>query len=225
MFDGSPQNQMTIADRKVYSYLPRQGKRRTLRRRWLLCCISALAMGTVTYHKIHQAFLKPEAVFVLGGHEEREKFAAQLAQHHPELDVWVSSGSPPDYARHIFAHYNVRGDRLHLDYSAQDTVTNFTSLVDQLKQRDIDSVYLITSENHMQRAQLVAQIIFGSQGIAIKPLPVPSQNPPEAKLKCLRDGLRAILWIFTGETGADWVEQNSAATLPTTTPETTDKKL
>jgi uncharacterized SAM-binding protein YcdF (DUF218 family) len=210
---------MTIASRKIAPYpshhrrSPRR-KQRALRRRWLLCCASAIAIGSITYHKIHQAFLKPEAAFVLGGHEEREKFAAQLAQNHPELEVWVSSGSPPDYAKHIFEHYNVKGDRLHLDYTAQDTVTNFTSLVDQLKQQDIDSVYLITSENHMQRAQIVAQIIFGSQGIAIKPLPVPSHNPPEDKLKCLRDGLRAILWVFTGETGEEWVEPSKTATLP-----------
>ena len=67
----------------------------------------------------------------------------------------------------------------------------------------------------MHRAHIVAQIIFGSQGIAVKPLSVPSQNPPEAKIKCLRDGLRSILWFFTRETGEEWFNKNSTAVVTT----------
>lgn len=165
-----------------------------------------LLTGSLTYQRIRLMLLEPEAIFVLGGHEEREKYAAQLAQREPGLDVWISSGSPPHYVEHIFSHYGISGDRLHLDYQAQDTVTNFTSMVERLKAENIESVYLITSENHMQRAKIVANIIFGSQGIAVKPIAVPSQNPPEAKLKCVRDGFRAVLWVFTRETGAGWFQ-------------------
>ena len=174
-----------------------------------------MSLGGMGYYKIKQALLKPEAIFVLGGHEEREKFAAQLAQDHPSLHIWVSSGSPPAYAKRIFEHYDVDGDRLHLDYKAQDTVTNFTSIVGDFKQENIDSVYLITSENHMHRAQIIAQIVFGSQGIAVKPMSVPSDNPPESKLKCVRDGFRSVWWVLTGETGTEWFDEKSS-TLVTT---------
>lgn len=167
--------------------------------------------GSVVYYKVKQALLRPSVIFVLGGHEEREKYAAQLAQDHPTLEIWVSSGSPPAYAQQIFDQYGVESDRLHLDYRAEDTVTNFTSIVEEFKDQDIESVYLITSENHMQRANLVGQIVFGSQGIGVKPLAVPSQNPPESTIKCLRDGLRSLLWVFTGETGEEWFEKNYAA--------------
>lgn len=146
-------------------------------------------------------FTSSQSHFCPWGHEERERFAAQFAQEHPDLKVWVSSGSPPEYARQIFANYQIEGDRLQLDYQAEDTVTNFTSLVDEFKQENIDSVYLITSENHMNRAKLVASIVFGTRDIAIKPVPVPSDNPPETTMKCIRDGLRSILWVVTGETG------------------------
>nr|WP_225901146.1 YdcF family protein [[Leptolyngbya] sp. PCC 7376] len=187
------------------------------KRRWLLALSigTAISAGSIVYYKVKQILLKPEAIFVLGGHEEREKFAAQLAQNNPALEVWVSSGSPPDYAKQIFEHYDVSGDRLHLDYKAQDTVTNFTSIVNDFKQQNIDSVYLITSENHMHRAQVIAQIVFGSQGIVVKPMPVPSQNPPESRIKCFRDGLRSIWWVFTGETGAEWMNKKSATVVTT----------
>ncbi|VEP12398.1 conserved hypothetical protein [Hyella patelloides LEGE 07179] len=169
--------------------------------KWLL--VSALAVsGWFGYRTVQGYLAQPEAVFVLGGHEAREKFAADLAKEHPELDIWVSSGSPQDYVTKIFTFRGISSDRLHLDYQAEDTVGNFTTLVDKLKDRGIDSVYLITSDSHMPRARIVGEIIFGSRGIAIKPISVPSQSPPEPPEKCLRDGARAILWLATGYTGS-----------------------
>ena len=144
----------------------------------------------------------PEALLVLGGHEERERFAAKLAQQYPQLPIWVSSGSPQHYAQRIFAKAGISRDRLHLDYRASDTVTNFTTLVDELKAQGIESVYLITSENHMARAKIIGEIVFGSRGIDFKPIAVPSNNPPEPIEKCVRDGARSIFWLLTGHTGA-----------------------
>lgn len=151
----------------------------------------------------------PEALMVLGGHEERERFAAKLAQENPNLPVWISSGSPKEYAQDIFAKAGIKSDRLHFDYRASDTVTNFTTLVDELKAEGIDSVYLITSENHMTRAKIIGDIIFGSKGIDFQPIAVPSNNPPEPLEKCLRDGARSIFWLITGHTGAILVRQNN----------------
>ena len=150
----------------------------------------------------------PEALLVLGGHEERERFAAELARQHPQLPIWISSGSPQEYAQKIFAKAGVNRDRLHFDYRASDTVTNFTTLVDELNAQGIDSVYLITSENHMKRAQIIGEIVLGSRGIEFEPVAVPSSNPPEPVEKCWRDGARSILWLFTGQTGEVLVQYN-----------------
>ena len=144
----------------------------------------------------------PEALLVLGGHEEREHFAAKLAQKYPQLPIWISSGSPQHYAQRIFTKAGIPRERLHLDYRASDTVTNFTTLVSELKAQGIDSVYLITSENHMARAKIIGEIVFGSRGIDFKPIAVPSDNPPEPVEKCLRDGVRSIFWLITGHTGS-----------------------
>jgi uncharacterized SAM-binding protein YcdF (DUF218 family) len=158
------------------------------------------------YYDLRPHWVKPEAIFVLGGHADRERFAAKLAKEYPDLPIWVSSGSPRRYVKKIFKKAGIPLERLHLDYNARDTVTNFTSLADQLKARGIDSVYLITSDNHMGRARLVGEIVFGSRGIVIKPVTVPSQSPPEPLEKSLRDGFRAILWVMTGSTGEFWLE-------------------
>lgn len=171
-----------------------------LRYLWLLSAIATtLCVG---FKPVSPTKTSPEALLVLGGHEERERYAARLAQHHPQLPIWISSGSPQEYAERIFAKAGITGDRLHFDYRASDTVTNFTTLVDELQARGIDSVYLITSENHMKRAIIIGNVVFGSRGIDFQPISVPSNNPPEPLEKCWRDGARSILWLVTGHTGA-----------------------
>ncbi|MEA5510074.1 YdcF family protein [Crocosphaera sp. UHCC 0190] len=158
------------------------------------------------YKQLQSYFVQPEAIFVLGGHEDREHFAAQLALKHPNLPIWVSSGSPQGYATKIFTKAGVKSDRLHLDYHAKDTVTNFTTLVKELKSQGIDSVYLITSDNHMNRARVIGEIVFGSQGIVIKPIAVPSHGSPEPLEKIVRDGGRSLLWLLTGKTGENLID-------------------
>ncbi|HAJ60711.1 MAG TPA: hypothetical protein DCP31_16765 [Cyanobacteria bacterium UBA8543] len=167
---------------------------------WLMPMLAAsLLFG---YKQIESYFVQPEAIFVLGGAEKREVFAAKFAHKHPNLPIWVSSGSPKGYAKGLFAKAGVEASRVHLDYQAVDTVTNFTSLVDQLKAQGIDSVYLITSDDHMRRARVIGEIVFGSRGIALKPVSVSSGRQPEPIEKALRDGARAMLWVTTGHTGA-----------------------
>ncbi|ACK65995.1 protein of unknown function DUF218 [Rippkaea orientalis PCC 8801] len=161
------------------------------------------------YKQVQSYRVKPEAIFVLGGHEERERFAAQLAKDHPTLPIWVSSGSPKGYAKRIFAKAGVERDRLHLDYQAKDTVTNFTTLVNEFKAQGIDSVYLVTSKNHLPRARVIGEIIFGSQGIVIKPMAVECDRPPEPWEKILRDGARSLLWVATGKTGETLIDPKS----------------
>lgn len=146
--------------------------------------------------------MQPQAIFVLGGAKEREKFAAEFARQHPDLPIWVSGGSPEWYAQKIFTKAGIDQSRLHLDRRALDTVENFTTLADEFKAQRIESVYLITSDYHMRRARVIGEIVLGSRGITIKPLPVPSGKSPEPVGKAIRDGARAILWVTTGYTGA-----------------------
>lgn len=140
----------------------------------------------------------PQAILVLGGDTARDRFAAQFARHHPQLPVWISSGSNPEYARWVFEQAGVPLNRLKLDYRAVDTVSNFTSVVGDLQRRQIRSVYLITSDYHMPRAELVGRLVLGSRGVSLVPVPVPGKWPQEPLSKTVRDGARALFWIVTG---------------------------
>jgi uncharacterized SAM-binding protein YcdF (DUF218 family) len=139
-------------------------------------------------------------ILVLGGGLDREKFTAQFAQTHPDLDIWLSSGS--SQAPDIFRQAKISEHRIIYDIRATDTVTNFTTVVDNFKQRNIQHVYVITSDFHMPRSMAIATIVFGSHGITCTPIAVPSFYPPESALHILRDMGRSILWLVTGRTGA-----------------------
>jgi uncharacterized SAM-binding protein YcdF (DUF218 family) len=177
------------------------------RRRWrlwkLLLPISPLLLpiGWIGYRELENTWIEPQAIFVLGGEEEREIFAAKFARTHPDLPVWISSGAPPNYAKRVFKKAGVLDDRLHLDYQAIDTVTNFTTLVDRFESKGITSVYLVTSDDHIQRARAIGEIVFGSRGIKVKPVTFVSGRPTEPMRKTVRDGFRSLLWLTIGYTG------------------------
>jgi uncharacterized SAM-binding protein YcdF (DUF218 family) len=167
---------------------------------WLVLLLPVLLWLGVRMVRMY--FEQPDAIVVLGGSPDREKFAAKFAHAHPNLPIWISSGSPREYTEWVFSETGVSLNRLTLDYQAVDTVTNFTTIVDELRHQGVRSVYLVTSDYHMRRAQVIGEIVFGSRGIQLKPVSIPSNTPEEPLSKTLRDGGRALLWMTTGRTGS-----------------------
>jgi uncharacterized SAM-binding protein YcdF (DUF218 family) len=149
----------------------------------------------------------PQAILTLGGGKEREEFTAQFAQQHPNLEIWVSSGINPEQARKIFQTAGIPNRRVHIDCRAVDTVTNFTTLVADFKQRNLQHLYLITANFHLKRAKAIATLILGSRGIAVTPVAITNQpinrhHSSESWYRTLRDVIRATAWLITGHTGA-----------------------
>lgn len=147
----------------------------------------------------------PQAVLVLGGDPKREEAAAQLARFDPALEVWVSTGIPYEQSQQIFQSAGLSSSRVHWDYRATDTVTNFTTLVAALQRRQVRHVYLVTSDFHIPRAKAIATIVLGSRGIIFTPVAVSPTSPrsPEPITQIIRDTGRAIFWLLTGHTGAE----------------------
>jgi uncharacterized SAM-binding protein YcdF (DUF218 family) len=183
--------------------VPKQKAKLKRRRRLKLrqAVAAVLLGGGLAYFQFKPLPRSPEAVLVLGGEPRREQFAAEFAKRHPGLPIWVSGGSNPEYAEWIFRESGVSERLIHLDYDAVDTLTNFTTIVDKLRSQNIQSIYLITSDYHMRRAQWIGQVVLGSRGIEFQTVPIPSDKPSEPFEKAVFDGLRAILWVTTGDTG------------------------
>ena len=154
----------------------------------------------------------PQMILVLGGDVAREQRAADLAARQG-LPVVVSGGSNPEYAHWLFEQrQGLPPHQVQLDYRARDTLSNFTSLVDDLRRARIRHALLVTSSDHMDRALLVGRIVAGSRGIHLTPVPVPCADrcQPEGRRKIWGDGARAVLWVVSGRDLRGW----AAAHLP-----------
>jgi uncharacterized SAM-binding protein YcdF (DUF218 family) len=179
-------------------------RRRGGGRRWLL------ALGAVTLLWMSRGMLlppspDPQMILVLGGDVAREEAAGRLA-HRYGLPVVVSGGSNPEYAHWLFANEGLRRSQFQLDYRAHDTLTNFTSLVDELRRAKVRHVLLVTSSDHMPRALLIGRIVAGSRGIRLTPVEVPCGRlcHPEGRKKVWGDGFRALVWVLTGRDVRAW---------------------
>jgi uncharacterized SAM-binding protein YcdF (DUF218 family) len=176
-------------------------KRKRFRFRvWWLSLLPLIWVGQC---QVRSLFAEPQAVLVLGGETSREQFAARFALEHPDLPIWISSGAPQDYSEWVFMQSGIGLERVTLDYRAVDTLTNFTTLADDLKAKGIQSVYLVTSDYHMRRAKMVGEIVLGSRGIVLKTVEIPSDQEEEPLTKALLDSGRAIVWVTTGYTGKE----------------------
>ena len=147
-----------------------------------------------------------QMILVLGGDLAREREAAALAARRG-LPVVVSGGSNPEYAHWLFEQrQGLPSHQVQLDYRARDTLSNFTSLVDDLRQARIRHALLVTSSDHMDRALLVGRIVAGSRGIHLTPVPVSCADlcQPEGRRKVWGDGLRAAVWVLSGRDLKGW---------------------
>ena len=141
----------------------------------------------------------PQLVLVLGGDVDRERVGARLARE-LQLPLLVSGGSNPEYATWLIKQEGLESERVELDYRAQDTLGNFTSLVDQLRDRQVKHLLLVTSADHLARSMAVGQVVAGSRGIHITGVPVACEPRcvSESSLKTWRDWIRAVAWVATG---------------------------
>ena len=141
----------------------------------------------------------PQLVLVLGGDVDRERVGARLARE-LKLPLLVSGGSNPEYATWLIQDEGLEVERVELDYRAQDTLGNFTSLVDELQDRQVKHLLLVTSADHLARSMAVGQVVAGSRGIHLTGVPVACEPRcvSESSLKTWRDWIRAVAWVATG---------------------------
>ena len=153
----------------------------------------------------------PQLVLVLGGDVDRERMGARLARQ-LDLPLLVSGGSNREYAEWMLSEELFNPDRVTLDYRARDTLSNFTSVVDELQADGVRHVLLVTSEDHLPRSMAVGQVVAGSRGIQLTGVPVACREDctQEGRLKQWSDWLRAVAWVMTGRDLRDAADPDPA---------------
>ncbi len=168
----------------------------------LILIIIFLSFWRQAYPFIQAVFnnQEPQLILVLGGDIAREKLGLKLAKR-LNLPILISGGSNLEYSDWLVQKEGLSSNLVKRDYRAKDTLSNFTSLVDELSIDGINHALLITSEDHIHRAMTVGRIVAGSRGIRLSSIEVPCSSfcSKESRKKYYVDVIRAITWVTTGK--------------------------
>jgi len=162
------------------------------------------------------------AILVLGGgFGSRERHALSLfldlekngraalpgwARQKP-VTIWISTGRPEPEITNLAKAKNIERSRIHLDNSAVDTVTNFSTMSPKMYKAGVSRVYVVTNDFHMSRSLVIAKVILSAYGIEAIPAPLVEPGLPSGEfiLRSYRDYLRSVSWFYTGLTGSRFV--------------------
>jgi uncharacterized SAM-binding protein YcdF (DUF218 family) len=146
--------------------------------------------------------LPADAFLVLGGSINREIYVARLAKEYLNTPILISQGSDDPCILLIFKREGVPIDNVWLEKCAESTFDNFFFTAPILKTWDVKKIRLITSQTHLPRAKLMAELILGSQGIAVDLDIAPETGIPgndESIVKTTIDVTRSFFWAFIAQ--------------------------
>ncbi len=191
--------------RRKFTFFPLVANRRNQRSRWQfiprltfgLCLLLSSWLVFNTIALIYASSKPVDAIFVLGGSIQREIYASQLARENLQIPVLISRGSPDPCILTIFERQTVNLNNVWLEKCANSTFENFYYSLPILRKWGVHKVKLITSSTHLPRAQWIAQIILGGNGIWVEPDIITEQGVPgnqESRIKTAVDITRSIFW-------------------------------
>lgn len=141
-----------------------------------------------------------KVILELGGNITRMDKAIELTKANPLSYLIVSSEGDPLQCLQKVKDAGLDPSRLILDYTAWDTVTNFTNtkrIVDSLAP---DQLLVVTDGFHMLRSITIARLVyFGSRTEVIECESSPRDRGEDLKLVIL-DTVRALISRVTGQT-------------------------
>ncbi len=146
--------------------------------------------------------LSADAFLVLGGSINREIYVAKLAKQYPNIPILISHGSDDPCILLIFQREQAPIDNVWLEKCAESTFGNFFFTLPILESWQVKKVKLITSQTHLPRAKLLADVLLGSQGIAVELDIAPETGIPgnyESTLKTGMDLTRSLFWALLAQ--------------------------
>ncbi|MBD2102957.1 ElyC/SanA/YdcF family protein [Leptolyngbya sp. FACHB-261] len=179
------------------------GKRWQLRRLLLAIATALLASWLIRFWP-YQPLPGKTVILGLGSYSYIEELSAQIAQTNSDLNIIISSGLPADESRPIFKRFGISKSRVTLDNQAQDTLTNFTTILPFLERHKVANAILVCEDWRVDRSKALAEIVLGARGITYSFAPYATSNKKYSynreidRKKILRDQVRGYLWLFTG---------------------------
>lgn len=178
-------------------------------KRWLLrlgLLLAALWLAVLVGTLSQSARSPIDGILVLGGSIQREIFVAQ--QRSSQAPSWlnvpilISQGSSDPCIWLIFEREIAAKEGVWLEKCAQSTFDNFRFSLPVLKRWGVRHVRLVTSSEHLPRAQAMGRILLGAHGIWVEGVEVVESGRPgnqESRLKTVLDVSRSVVWAVVSQ--------------------------
>jgi uncharacterized SAM-binding protein YcdF (DUF218 family) len=142
-------------------------------------------------------------VLELGGNIARMDKAVGLAKANSSAYLIVSSEGDPAGCLQKIKNAGLDPSRVILDYTAWDTVTNFTNTKRIIDSLAPDELMVVTDGFHMLRSMSIARLIYFGSKIKVTAHPSSPADRQESRKLVILDTIRAAVSRFTGQTFYD----------------------
>lgn len=146
-----------------------------------------------------------EGLFIPGGNWERIEAIPLVFKKGTTHSVFISEHKyAQEKALRYLEDHGVDPNKIYYNCHAIDTLTNFTTLVDEVRAQGITHIKVITSPEHMIRSLAIGTIVFGYYGIKVTGIATEGHSLPESRWRTLRDVMRSAMWGVSGITLASF---------------------
>jgi len=141
-----------------------------------------------------------DIVLHLGGNINRAYKAAEVATRFPLTQIIISTEGPIKQTLDIYKEKGIAQERIDVDFTAWDTVTNFTETKAKVNSFQPQKLYVVTDEFHMRRSMVIAKICYFDCPLEIIPCgsSYSASDRKEATSMVIYDAVRAGIWKTTG---------------------------
>ena len=141
-----------------------------------------------------------KVVLELGGNVARMGKAIELVKQNPGSFFIVSSESGPATCLQKIKDAGLDPSKITLDYTAWDTVTNFTNTKRIVDSINPDELMVVTDGFHMLRSMTIGKIIYLGSKTKLSAHPSSPKDHDESLRAVLWDAIRSLISRFFGNT-------------------------
>lgn len=139
-------------------------------------------------------------ILELGGNPNRLDKAIEVFKEQPDSIIIISTESSLQLCIDKLKSAGIPDTQYIFDYTAWDTVTNFTETYKLIKSKKPKKLFVVTDKFHMKRSLVIANTVYFFTGINVVPCSYMGGDLKRVESDSLiwGDFARSLIWKLTG---------------------------
>ena len=170
------------------------------RKVWISVAVLCLSLAAIQVCRLLMARGKPvDAMLVLGGTPNRERYAAELAKQHPDWKILISGGSEDPCIWLMFDKARAPKDNVWMERCSKNTLENLMYSTPILRSWHVHHVLLISDLPQAQRSFPMTRVCLGAHGMWCNRILVPGSGGEPLRRPPWMDIALSVLWAMAGQ--------------------------